>query len=131
MDLLLTRNRFTNDGVFGELKQLSGILVCMTLEHSYSGIPKLPDGSYTCVRGLHQLEGHPDPFMTFEIANVPGHSKILFHQGDWQTDSEGCVLLGMQSDATRIYSSHIAFENFMTLQGDSSSFLLTVTSEVP
>lgn len=128
MDLSLVRTKVSPYGVFGELRQLSGAPVCFTLEHVFNGRPALPDGIYTCVRGLHRLAGHADPFLTFEVMNVPGHTGILLHRGNVNADSHGCILLGTQANETALLSSHIAFEKFMALQGDSSSFHLSVTS---
>ena len=35
-------------------------------------------------------------FSTFEITGVAGHSGILFHAGNFNKDSDGCVLIGKQ-----------------------------------
>lgn len=130
MDLRLIRTRTCPDGVFGKLCASSWTPICYTLEHSFDGKPALPDGVYQCVRGLHELARQNQPFMTFEITNVPGHTGILFHCGDWNEDSHGCVLLGQSSDDKRIYCSRAAFSRFMALQGDASSFTLTVSTEL-
>lgn len=128
MDMRLVRSAETPNGVFGTLYMSDGLPLCITLEHSFDGVPALADGVYQCVRGLHTLAGHPDAFMTFEVTGVPGHTGILIHRGNFNADSHGCILLGMTSDTARLYSSAVAFEKFMMIQGDASSFTLTVSS---
>jgi len=86
MDLVLTRTLKHPDGIFSTLSALDGGVVCVAISHAYDdgaggGEPKVPNGTYTCVRGTHQLE-HGAPFETFEITGVEGHSGILFHIGN-------------------------------------------------
>ncbi len=136
MDLVLKRNEYRADGIFGELVDLSGRNIAMTLEHGYTDglggfYPKVPPGQYTCIRGLHQLAGMSQPFETFEITNVPSHSNILFHVGNFNGDSAGCVLLGgakaiASTGQKMLTNSRRIFEAFMLLQSGVDSFNLTV-----
>jgi hypothetical protein len=137
MDLLLVNTEFRADGVFGELRDMAGDVVVYTLQHSYADSfggfqVKIPDGVYQCVRGFHQLEGMTEPFETFEVTNVPGHAGILFHVGNFNSDSTGCVLVGMGlatiSDQQALSQSKIAFQKFMGLQNAINNFTLTVKS---
>ncbi len=130
MNLTLKRNRIDLYGAFGELLDEKNILVCVTLEHAYPvGLkdfaPKLPSGIYKCVRGMHCLLGK-NPFITFEITGVSGHVGILFHCGNTNNDSEGCVLLGSERGTGCILDSRVAFEKFMALQENVGEFTLTV-----
>jgi hypothetical protein len=129
--MLLVRQVLSPDGIFGELFTDDGSHVAVTLEHSYGLQPKLPDGEYQCVRGFHQLQGMHHTFETFEITGVPGHSGILFHTGNFNKDSSGCVLLGLSSgmNPPMIYSSREAFAGFMKRQVGLSQFTLTVTTQ--
>lgn len=124
--MILTRTRFVQAGIFGELTEDDGSHVAWTLEHSYDCQPKLPDGKYVCVRGHHQL--HSGPIETFEIVGVSGHSGILFHPGNSEGDSEGCVLLGTSVSGDSLLASKAAFEAFLALVASVDSFQLTVTS---
>lgn len=126
MDLTLKRTEFSDDGIFGELSDITGKRIAFTLEHSYSKVPKLPPGQYVCRRGLHRLEGMTDPFETFEIEDVPGHSDILFHVGNYNKDSQGCVLLGRGRMGPMLKFSRFAFEDFLKLQAGFDEFTLTV-----
>jgi hypothetical protein len=135
MDLILTRTRYESDGVFGVLSDNSGNIVGVTLEHAYPSADlwtaKIPLGSYVCVRGEHQLAGMAAPFTTFEITGIAGHSGILFHCGNFDADSEGCILLGQSvTNSTQgqsmITNSRVIFAKFMALETDCDAFNLTV-----
>lgn len=130
MNLILTRKDYLESGIFGTLKNEAGELLAVTLEHSYPGtpglpwLPKLPYGTYVCKRGQHQL--HSGPIETFEITGVPGHSGILFHCGNREDASEGCVLLGLMREGDAILSSREAFRGFLAAQAGLDSFTVTV-----
>lgn len=136
MNLSLKNKEFSKDGVFGELSDEAGNFVAYTLQHAYPDgtgwTPKLPNGTYTCVRGQHRLDHMTSDFTTFEITGVPGHSGILFHVGNYNKDSDGCVLLGMMWLADNIppmiAGSKVAFANLMNLQADVDTFTLTVSN---
>lgn len=138
MNLTLKRLEYLHDGIFGHILDDNGNKLFSTLEHAYdsgngtgSYVPKIPNGSYTCVRGRHQLEHSPSPFTTFEITGVPNHTKILLHPGDYNKDSDGCVLLGLDDIENNgqhmLISSRVAFQEFMELQANVNEFVLTVT----
>jgi len=139
MNLTLQRTMFRDDGIFGELRDENGSILFLTLEHNFDGKPKLADGVYNCVRGTHTLEHDPESFITFEIENVPpfqGHlvTKILFHRGNYDENSNGCVLLGKKlgwrlgGKIRMITYSKQACKEFMELQKYVDSFTLTVQS---
>lgn len=127
MTLTLTRKDFTENGIFSELTDDKGKLSLVTLEHSYDNKPKLYDGTFMCVRGIHRLHNNI-PFETFEITGVQGHIGILFHIGNYNKDSDGCVLLGMDRDNTMIQHSAIAFSKFISLLDSQQTFTLVVKS---
>lgn len=128
----LVRNRIDETGCFGQLTDQWDKLVAYTLEHSYSQeeggyAPKLPAGTYTCLRGLHQLEGMSSMFPAFEVQKVPGHSGILLHVGNTQDDSNGCILLGSSVQGNMLLNSRIAFNKFMGNLLGTATFTLVVT----
>lgn len=143
MDLILIRDEFREDGIFGTLLIDDTIPkpIAVTLEHAYdsgngdgSYVPKVPVGVYLCVRGSHRIHSSVQPFETFEVTGVSGHSGILFHIGNYDKDSDGCILLGKSvgqihgydKDIKAIGESHEAYEVFMKLQKDTEQFILTV-----
>lgn len=129
MDLKLKREKHQEDGIFGILVDKRGKVLAYTLEHSYDLKPKLPNGTFKCVRGMHCLKGGK-PFETFEITGVEGHTGILFHTGNWNKDSSGCVLLGDAIRESRqgemITNSKVTFADFMDLQKNVNEFTLIV-----
>jgi hypothetical protein len=139
MNLLLKRTQYRSDGVFGELYDASGNKIAVTLERAYpvtsrdpsrSYASKIPAGEYLCVRGQHRLSSMAHAFTTFEITGVSGHTDILFHAGNYNRDSEGCVLLGQRVastvDGQMITKSRVTFAEFMELESSVDHFVLTV-----
>ncbi len=134
MNLSLVRKRNDESGIYSELVNGAGDLIAYTIEHAYSdsGIwaPKVPVGSYICNRGKHLLDnGKPafETFETFEIMGVPGHTGILFHKGNTEDNSHGCVLLGSVLNGNTLLNSAKAFELFMVLMDGINSFALKVS----
>lgn len=128
MNLTLRRTQFTPDGIFGELVNDAGSLIAVTLEHSYELVPKIAEDVYLCQRGMHQLAGMSCPFETFEVTDVPNHTQILFHMGNYNRDSAGCILVGKSVLDKMIVSSREAFAEFMEIQKGVDQFSLTVKS---
>lgn len=127
MDLQLRRTAYKDAGIFGELVNIDGHILLQTLEHSYNDKPKVPQGEYKCVRGQHKLAHQDHSFETFEVTGVPDHTGILFHVGNFDNDSSGCILLGLSAGGTQLFSSREAFQKFMALQQGVDSFTLIVT----
>lgn len=140
MNLTLARTDKEVDGIFGTLVSEDGSFSCITLEHAYdsgngdgSYAPKTLPGIYKCVRGEHQLAHMTSPFTTFMITHDDGHTNVLFHVGNFNEDSEGCILLGRRvvprdppETGNMITSSKNTFNAFMDLQKDVTEFILTV-----
>lgn len=136
MNMTLRNTDYRDDGIYGELLDDQGAHFCYTLQHAYdsgngdgSYSPKIPPGTYTCQRGQHQLAHMPAPFTTFEVLNVPGHTNILIHKGNYNDDSEGCILVGTtinKGDTWMITASAPVFNKFMQLQSNNDTFTLTV-----
>ena len=136
----LTRTQFQKDGIFGRLFNANGVPVAYTIEHAYEQpgglwLPKLYEGQFVCVRGIHELH-NAVPFETFEITGVKGHEGILFHAGNFDKDSEGCVLLGAaivkQADGSQmVTNSKAKFAEFMGTLTGVKEFMLTVQNAKP
>lgn len=122
--MILIRTRFSPEGVFGELTTDSSDHVAYTLEHSYNDLPKIAAGAYICVRGQHCL--HAGPIETFEVTGVEGRTGLLFHPGNTQQDSEGCILLGTSISQDSLTESRKAFASFMTSLEGVNTFTLQV-----
>lgn len=139
MDLTLNRSEFRPDGIFGSISDQHGKIVCSTLEHAYTkgdGVwyPKIPKGEFRCMLGQHRLASMTHAFETYEIIGVPGHTNLLFHWGNFNNDSEGCILVGelvahRTIGSDMITQSKKAFADFIALQSGTLSFLLTVVND--
>ena len=132
VNLTLTRSQYESDGIFGTLVA-GDTRMAVTLEHAYDDgagnwYAKIPEGTYTCVRGQHQL-AHGGPFETFEVTGVPGHTGLLIHWGNWDRDSEGCILVGAAKVGSAITDSRTTFGWLMALQAGVDQFHLEVRRE--
>lgn len=136
MNLVLLRTAFKPDGIYGEIESEDGKKLFFTLEHAYKTASvevtgedeweaKIPKGTFRCVRGNHQLH-NGIPFDTFMVTGIPNHDGILFHVGNYDRDSEGCILIGKQPIPDGIGKSGEAFREFMELQRGRTEFFLEV-----
>ena len=137
MNCKLTRLKYLKDGIFGELSDESGNQIAVTCEHMYVNgttmTAKVAPGTYTCIRHAPNRL----PYETFEIQNVPDFqgkpvTGILLHIGNYNSDSDGCILLGENIEDTlghvskMVSNSKITFEKFMELQQGVESFTLEI-----
>ena len=140
MDFSLNTTDQRSDGIFGQIVDDQGNVIAYTLEHAYpdgSGgwVPKLARGqTYTCQRSQHRLEGMSAPFITFQVMDVPDFqgasvTNILIHWGNYDRDSEGCILVGANEvfDGTEemVTNSKVTWEKLMSLQDGVDQFQLT------
>lgn len=119
------------DGTFGVLK-LDGEAFCVTLE-PYSrdnamSVSCIPDGQYVCRK--YSSVKYPE---TYEVSNVQGRSKILFHAGNTDDHTEGCILLGqyfgkMRGGDRAVLNSGKTFKSFLDYVRGVDEFRLTVES---
>lgn len=141
MNLKLTRSAFDVDGIFGVLTDENNSTVAVTLEHAYdsgngdgSYVPKVSPGVYICLK-------HPPnrlPYTTYELQRVPSFQRIpvsgiLLHVGNYNHDSDGCILVGRRVAANpdklgenMITSSQNTFNKLMDLQKGLGSFILEI-----
>ena len=129
--MVLRRYKSDPQGVLSLLLTEDGSPFCVAIEHAYDDGygaygPKLPLGNYTCQLGYHCLHTHPLQFKTYEIEGVPNHTNILFHVGNTQADSDGCVLLGEKFNGMGVTESRATFDKFMALQNGLYTFSLSV-----
>ncbi len=117
-----------DDGVFGVI--LDGITpFALTLENpdlnNLRGKSCIPVGEYLCVR--YSSTRYPD---TFIVTNVPDRDYILFHVGNTDKDTAGCILVaeefGELNKKTAILSSKKGFAEFMERLKGFERFLLKI-----
>lgn len=145
MNLKLTRLTYDSFGILGILQDEAGNEICKTLEHAFSMgdrnlaeqsmfDAKVAEGTYTCLRHAPNRL----PYETWELQNVPPFqgnpvTAILIHIGNYNRDSDGCILVGRRvvpdPDApseNMITSSKNTFNKLMDLTRDLDSFTLTI-----
>jgi len=127
-NFILKRIASNIDGTFGVLID-DTIPFCLTVERPWlnnqSGISCIPDGFYICKRGQFTKHGN-----TFEVTHVPERTAILFHKGNIDDDSHGCIIVGEQygylDTNIAVLASGIAFEEFLNRLKDINEFELTI-----
>ncbi len=118
----------TKDGTFGVM-EYNGVPFSYTLEPNDRGNGRnscIPPGRYHCIRH------HGTKFKNaWAITNVPNRSAILFHVGNIEDDSLGCILMGstlasVKSKLGVIHSSN-TFNKFMNISDRASQLNLTIS----
>lgn len=122
-------------GTFGALK-INKELFCLTLEPpdllNQKNISSIPAQQYEC-----HLHDSPKFGETFIIENVPFRDLVLFHKGNWVTNTEGCVIVGssimkLQNEVTQrgIGNSGDTFKKFMEVLSPYEKFKLTIVNNL-
>lgn len=87
----------------------------------------IPAGTYICKRVMSPTFGD-----TFEVTNVPGRSHILFHKGNVDEDTKGCILVAEQFEFLKgeiaVLSSEKGFSEFKERLKGIDTFTLTIIS---
>ena len=116
------------DGMFGVMTYNSEPF-SMCLEPNDRGNGKnscIPVGVYICKR--HSGTKYKDAWC---ITGVPGRSFILFHIGNIEDDSLGCILLGSSLGSLKkkmsITQSGNTFRKFMKISRKSTELHLTIS----
>jgi len=93
--LILQRGRQDLFGTHGVLIY-GGRYVCFTLEEPWKDnarkVSCIPEGTYQVVK--HTGAKFKD---VWRLLDVPGRDAILIHAGNTIKDTEGCILVGLQS----------------------------------
>jgi hypothetical protein len=118
----LIRLEKSDQGLIGVLR-LDDAVFCLTLELDTTF---LKAGCYHCQR----FSGTKWPD-TFEI-EVPGHTAVLFHAGNTEVDTKGCVLLGSSVGKLKgdraVLNSGETFRQFLEALKGRDFFTLFVTN---
>ena len=118
----LIRLEKSTQGFIGVLK-VGNAVFSFTLEPDTTFIKQ---GSYHCKR--FRGTKWPD---TFEI-EVPGHTAVLFHAGNVEADTKGCVLLGSSVGKLKgeraVLNSGNTFKQFLEVMKDQKFFTLFVSN---
>lgn len=87
--LRITENIWGTPGVLFENPDFMVTTMERGWHNNEPTISCIPPGKYSCKRVNSPHFGN-----TFEVTGVAGRDHILFHKGNWQTDSKGCIIVG-------------------------------------
>jgi len=125
MRIRIVRLEMSKQGALGVLL-MDDVIFCFTLEPDITEKRKLyiQQGVYHCQR-FHGTRWKD----TFEIL-VPGHTVVLFHAGNTEADTRGCILLGATVGKLKgnraVLNSGISFSSFMKKMGDDQEAVLFI-----
>lgn len=129
--IILKRVASRGDGTFGVLLWDGTLPFAVTCELPWRNNEKMisciPAGTYLC-RRVNSPKFGP----TFQVLEVPDRSEILFHKGNVDDDTRGCILTGesfstWDDGSVSIAQSGAAFSEFMERLRGSDEFMLQVT----
>lgn len=90
------------------------------------GQPTIPSGIHECVRDFY----HGGGYETFEIL-IDGHDRVLFHKGNTELDSEGCVCVAEKFSTLEgklaVLESREGFAELMEKASGLKRFLVEIT----
>ena len=104
---------------------IDGKLQCFTLEPYHRqnrvNLSSIPAGQYYCKP--YSSDKYSE---TWEVTGVEGRSKILFHTGNTDEDSSGCIILGSEVNDNGVLESKKAFQQIKNLIPTGKMFRLTI-----
>ena len=108
---------------------MTATVFCVTLEpydrDNASGISNINAQQYICKKIISPKFGE-----TFEITNVQGRTEVVIHPGNFDDNTEACVLLaqhfGKLGYRRAILNSGATFRKFMELMKYEDEFMLTI-----
>ena len=126
--MVLKRTSEDLDCTLGDL-YIEGELFCKTLENPYlenrQFVSSIPKGDYIVQRKYSPKFGE-----TFHVVDVPNRSHILFHWGNFERDTFGCILVGDShgkiSGERVVFNSKKTFVRFMERLKDKEHFTLRI-----
>lgn len=129
MEINVTRAPSVKGATIGRLS-IDGLFLCYTLEDevreptSLLGYPYGPNAKTEWVkswkiqnvtaipRGRYKIVLHNSPHFGCVLpmlVDVPGYEYVLIHWGNASKDTDGCILVGLTTEANLIYKSRAAF----------------------
>lgn len=121
MKLTLTRLDVTDHGIFGHLEIEGSPFNCVTLERHDIAIPV---GTYPI-----ELYDSPEHGIVPLLRDVPNRTFIELHEGNWEFNSKGCILVGEKRndfDKTMILNSKPTLHLLVSLLKDQPTHSITI-----
>ena len=112
INLLLIRDTFTKESTIGELF-LNGERICDTLElpwvDNQRNISCIPEGVYP-VRLRLPRESATRDYLHLLVQEVPNRDFILVHRGNFPSQTQGCLLVGLGTEQDVVHNSVLAMD---------------------
>lgn len=112
INLLLIRNTFSKKSTIGELF-LNGEKICDTLENPWvdnqRNISCIPEGVYP-VRLRLPRESATRDYLHLLVQEVPNRDFILVHRGNFPSQTQGCLLVGLGTEQDVVHNSVLAMD---------------------
>lgn len=128
MEVHIIRDETSEQGTLGKM-YIDGVYFCETLQPDEDDKNRfyIPSGHYLCKR-FHGVKW-PN---TFEII-CPPHTALLFHAGNVETDSLGCILLGSERGKLQgnraVLNSGVTFKKFLKVTGNVNELGLLIENK--
>ena len=110
INLLIIRDTFTDKSTIGTL-YINGERFCDTLENPYlnnqRNISCIPEGQYK-VRLRLPRESATRDYLHLLVQDVPNRDWILFHRGNYPSQTQGCILVGNGRKQDIVENSRLA-----------------------
>ena len=112
INLLLIRDTFTEESTIGELF-INGERICDTLENPWLDnqrtISCIPEGEYS-VRLRTARESATRDYLHLLVQDVPNRDFILVHRGNFPSQTQGCLLVGLGTQQNVVNNSRLAMD---------------------
>ena len=130
INLLLIRNKFSKKSTVGELF-LNGERICDTLENPWvdnqRNISCIPEGIYP-VRLRLPRESASRDYLHLLVQDVPNRDFILVHRGNFPSQTQGCLLVGIGTEQDVVHNSVLAMDllikEILNLGGENINLII-------
>ena len=130
INLLIIRDTFTDKSTIGTL-YINGEKFCDTLENPYldnkRNISCIPEGSYK-VRLRLPRESATRNYLHLLVQDVPNRDWILFHRGNYPSQTQGCILVGNGRKQDIVENSRLAMglviKEILNLGGENINLII-------
>ena len=130
VNLLIIRDTFTKKSTIGKLF-INGESFCDTLENPYinneRNISCIPEGQYN-VRLRLARESATRDYLHLLVQDVPDRDWILFHRGNYPSQTKGCILVGNGRKQDVVENSRLAMDlvikEILNLGGENINLII-------
>ena len=130
INLLLIRDTFSKVSTLGELF-LNGERMCDTLENPWidnqRNISCIPEGVYP-VRLRYPRESGTRDYLHLLVQDVPNRDFILVHRGNFPSQTQGCLLVGIGTEQDVVHNSVLAMDllikEILNLGGENINLII-------